>query len=529
MAADVLKDLVVRIFYSSDDASKRRAEGEAERLGDSVRRAFSFNELYDAATNVFGLVRSAAASVHQVAASADALGDMAERVGTTTEELQFLQFALEESGGRAETAADAYRSLSKAMGAAANGSAETAQAFSALGVSLTADGQSRSAGEVFDDVIAGLQAIPNETDRAARAMKIFGGSWQEISTMLKGGPEQLAALREEFDGLGLAISPEFVDLADRYDKVVRRLSASWQSFKSAALQPVIKELTALSERFLEWYRLNRLEVTAKVTQGFTDLTRIVGAMGDVFMSVWQGAVVPLYTSLSSFIEELGPWGGLVESFGELLAIAFVSPKAGIIALGATIAQDLLYYFTDKGPSAVGYFLSHWDESIAHLRKTQGAFVADFVEGVAKAVAWVVNAIRKATFYVSGLFDIWNNLQAGKGNAFSDLKKLFGAQGDVDYLEQINADDFNKKYGALSPNMQRERIEQLTEARQRAFQSTTLPASQSMSVAEVNMSVNVQAAPGESGRALMSKIAEESSAVMQAEVRKAWTSHLPSRR
>jgi hypothetical protein len=518
---------MVRVFFGVDAASASATEKRVAEVGANVSKAFAFNELKEAATGVFDLLRTGFEKFDHVARHADEIGDLAEKIGLTAEELEFFQFAAEEAGGSADSIALSFKAITQQIGAASDGSKEATQAFADLGVALHAGGELRSTADVFNDVVKSLQNIKNPTEQAVKAQNIFGRSWQDIRLMLKGGPEQMAKLREEFEGLGMAITPEFLELSDRYDKAIRRLGKSWEGFKRQALEPVIRAFTGLIENFLEWYRINRFDVAAIAATGFRDLTNVLKAFYDMLEPVIT-AVGAIYKALDDLTVQMGPWGGVVKGFGEIMALAFKSPALAVAALGATIAQDLLYYFTDKGPSAIGYFIEHWDESIDHLRKTFGDFAADSVKWFGETIASFVNGLRKLVFYASELYNILGSLGSstmGDGAALGKIKDLFSARGDAKYLETITEDDMNKKFGKLSGSALEARQWDLAKARGEAAGMSPAGSTAGDTTNQVNVTVTPSA--GREERGLAEKVGETVANALKAQTRKTYTQKGPA--
>lgn len=488
MAAESLKDLIVRVFFGADEASASATEKRAAGVAATVSKAFAFNELKEAATGIFEIFHKGFEFVNETAKSAGDIGDLAGKIGVTTDQLQFLQFAFEDAGGSAATAEMSFRMMTQQIGMATTGSKLAVEAFQKVGVSIRdATGQLRDTGDVFNDVITSLGKIKNPTEQAAKAQQIFGRSWQDIRLLLKGGPEQLAALREEFDSLGLAITPEQVELGDRYGKAVRRLGRSWEEFKQYALEPVIKSFTGLIEKFLEWYKLNRLSVGEYAAKQFRDLMLVLKSFVTILKSLAPGADA-LHDAFERLTKKMGPWGGIVKAFGLILKLAFVSPKLALVALVAILVDDLLKFFNDTGPSAIGKFREIWDIEIARMRKSNHGFIADAMKAFGDFFAWMQRALAVQAEYLSTASRAFSKLLKGNASGFKDVEKLFNpakiaAQADVKLL----LNEATRKYDRLPPEALRRWFNDINQRSGGEFSKT--PTGQALNVSISKMELN----------------------------------------
>ena len=103
------------------------------------------------------------------------LNTLSLKTGISTEELQKLQYAAGTVDVSVETVAGAMGKLTKNMASAAGGSKSAQAAFEKLGVSVTnSDGSFRDRNQVFNEAIAALGQMTDETERDAAAMAIFG-------------------------------------------------------------------------------------------------------------------------------------------------------------------------------------------------------------------------------------------------------------------------------------------------------------------------------------------------------------------
>ncbi|MBQ1756417.1 MAG: hypothetical protein IIZ96_06695 [Oscillospiraceae bacterium] len=121
----------------------------------------------------------------EAAHKADDLMTKSLQTGVSTDMLQQWEYASELIDVSVETMTGSMTKLTRNMAEAASGSGQAAEAFAALGVSVTdADGNLRNANEVMFDALASLAEVGNATERDALAMEIFGRSAQELNPLI---------------------------------------------------------------------------------------------------------------------------------------------------------------------------------------------------------------------------------------------------------------------------------------------------------------------------------------------------------
>jgi TP901 family phage tail tape measure protein len=217
------------------------------------------------------------------AAVGDQLDKMSQRTGVSATALAELGFAAEQSGTNIEAVEKVLTRLNKTIGEARVGSKVAAEAMELVGVSA-ADLATKDTEQIFTQIAAALEAMPNAADRASIAMRIFGKSGTQILPML----ESMEALREEARNLGIAPSDEAVKSAaiitDAINRLKRVVGAAMFEI-GAAIAPLATDfantMTVVVRQFAIFVRENgRLIVNiAKTAAKFAMLTAAVIAFG----------------------------------------------------------------------------------------------------------------------------------------------------------------------------------------------------------------------------------------------------------
>ncbi len=183
--------------------------------------------------------------VFSTASASAELVDMSAKTGISTTRLQELAYVGEQVGTSQDTITGSLARLTRSMSgaqtqyadyaaaqadAAAKGEefdgqlGDSAAAFERLGVSVTdSSGNLRDSEAVFADLITALGKVPNEAERDALAMSIFGKSAMELNPLIKAGSDELARLSDEAHKVGAVMSEEDVAAFEAFDDTLASL------------------------------------------------------------------------------------------------------------------------------------------------------------------------------------------------------------------------------------------------------------------------------------------------------------------
>lgn len=348
--ADSLRDYFVRFIFKTDKEGAAEATSTLDRLKNGVTKltagAFAINQMRDAISSIAAPFKEVAHLVHATAEEADALGDLSERLGIATEDLEKWGFAAKMSGVSQEALTTGFRILSKQMGEASQGSKSQLQTFARLGLSFRkANGEVRDVNEMLPEIAKAMQKIPSHAQRSAYAMELFGRGGQEMLPLLMKGPDAIKALTVEMEELGGVTSQAFLDSADEYDKNVHRLTAAWKGVREAVSGPVVDAVNDIAKGFMAWWKINGELVRSKITE-------------------WVGGLV---TSLRAL------WFTVNKFSTELLVLAAALNAPLLIMIGMRLMIGLLIddfaNWQAGNDSMIGRMIKNWDAWIAEIEKT----------------------------------------------------------------------------------------------------------------------------------------------------------------
>ncbi len=140
---------------------------------------------------------------------ADDILTMSTVTGMSTESLQAYQYAAELVDTSLETLTGSMARNVRSMNSAREGTGSAADAYKALGISVTdSNGNLRNSETVYWEAIDALKNVSNETERDAIAMDLFGKSAQELNPLIEQGSEGIAKLTDEARNMGAVMSQD---------------------------------------------------------------------------------------------------------------------------------------------------------------------------------------------------------------------------------------------------------------------------------------------------------------------------------
>ena len=170
---------------------------------------------------------------------------LASVTGQSAESLQEFDYAAEMIGVSSDRIRDSLKETTNKMQEARDGNEATALAYQNLGVAITdADGQLRSAEDVFYDTIDALGQMKNQTERDAIAMDLMSESAQELNPLIEIGSDGLKQYAQEAHSMGYVLDNEALTALTEVDDAYQRLQKSQEGAKnqlSAEFAPYLTE------------------------------------------------------------------------------------------------------------------------------------------------------------------------------------------------------------------------------------------------------------------------------------------------
>lgn len=325
---------------------------------------------------------------------ADDLNTLSTKYHIATGDLQRYAATAELVDVDIDTIAKSHVKLEKNMYSAANGSKSMAGYFDQLGISITdTNGELRSSGDVWNDVIVALGQMENETERDAIAMQLMGKSAAELNSLIEDGGEtykKTAAIMQKY-GLNF-VDQQTLDRAQAFDdelqtiKMVGLLAFQQLTTQLAAyFAPILEKVVDYVGRFANW--LANLD------------PRILAIIGAVAGLV--AVLAPLLTGLGQLAFAISSITGLMAMLGVSFGEVVLAAAPIILTIGAIIAAGVMLY-------------KHWDEIKAKAVALWNSIKTTF-NNIKTSITNTINSVK--TYLTSA----WNSIKSTAATAWNAVR------------------------------------------------------------------------------------------------------------
>ena len=383
-------------------------EGQLRKIGNVNLKAASEqfkqwgSQLEQAGQKMQGLSMAAAGVVaslglisYKAGTNADDLNTLSKVYGISTQDLQMYAAAGDLVDVSVETIAKSHVKLEKSMSSAASGTGKNAEAFEALGVSLTdADGNLRDSDEVWQDTIKALGEVENETERDALAMQLMGKSAAELNPLIEDGGETYEKVAETMEKYGLDfVDQETLDKANEFNDTLDTMKligtaaiAQVGSQLAAYLAPALEKVVGWIGNLASW--LSNLSPQVLTVIGI--VAGVIAGLAPVLIVLGK-----LAFAVSSIINLVGVVGPVIAGLAGPIGIA-------IAIIGALIAIGILLY-------------KNWDTIKAKAQELWNKIKTVFA-GIKASITSAINNVK------SFLSSSWNNIKSTATSAWNSIKQ-----------------------------------------------------------------------------------------------------------
>lgn len=326
--------------------------------------------------------------------------DISQRLGISTEAWSELSFVAQRAGGSAASLEQVIRKMQDSVFSAAAGSQQAARALGALGLSAE-DLLKLRPDQQLELISERLAQVGDPAARTSLALDIFGRSMGKIMPLLVGGAAGIRAARDAARDLGVTISGDYAEAADRLGDTFGALGAvAKKAFAAigAAIAPTVQRVATLATTAVKgavpWIRANG------------DVVLSVIAIGSA-LAVGGAALLlfaPLVTAVGSAIGGLGAAlsllgtlaGGVAAAVGTIgIPIAGLTGVIGAAAVGvAGFSIEWGRMFSTIAASAVAGF--------GALRTTVGSAVSGIRDALSSGDATLAGEIFWKAIEVASL-------------------------------------------------------------------------------------------------------------------------------
>ena len=214
------------------------------KIGITALSALSVGAIAGVTKKMFDLAEQSASTL-------DTIDKMSQKIGVSREAYQEWDFILSQSGASVDGLQTSIKTLSNASAEARDGTAEYADEFDRLGITVTdANGNLKDSETLFNEVFSALSDMTDETQRTATASKLLGKSATELAPAMNAGSESIEDMRTQAHDLGLVLGDEAVDAGVALTDSLDQLRRSFGNLKTKALLPVIDTMNTVIQKFL---------------------------------------------------------------------------------------------------------------------------------------------------------------------------------------------------------------------------------------------------------------------------------------
>lgn len=367
-----------------------------------------------------GVVAALGTVSYKAGQNADELNTLSKVYSIGTGDLQKYKATADLVDVSVETIAKSHTKLEKSMYSAQDGSGSMAEAFDKLGVSVTdADGNLRDSDAVWQDTIAALGQVENETERDALAMQLMGKSAAELNPLIEDGGETYKNVADTMSKYGLDfVDQETLDKANQFNdeldtmKMIGSVAIAQVGSELAAyLAPALEKVVDWIGKLANW--LSTLSPEVLTVIGI--VAGVVAAIAPVLIIV--GKLAMAISSIMSLASTLGiTIGAIAGPIG--IAIAAI---AAIIAIGVLLYKN---WDTIKAKA-----IAIWNAIKAFFTNTLNSIKTTFTNvwnGIKTTLMTIWNAIK--TFISNGvngwkniLSSAWNSIKSTASTAWNAIK------------------------------------------------------------------------------------------------------------
>ena len=289
------------------------------------------------------------------AAYADEVLTMSTNTHIATDELQAYMYAAELVDVSTETMTTSMARNIRSMNSAAEGTGEVAEAYEALGLSVTdADGNLRDSQEVYWEAIDALGEIDDATQRDALSMTLFGRGAQDLNSLIEVGSEGMAEYAAQAEEAGAILSEDTLQQFGEFDDVMQEVGSGVDAAKNAlgtVLLPVLTELgtegTGLLGEFTNGILAANgdMGMIAQTIEGL--LPQVAGLINEFLPTIISlgGSVI---STLITVI--LGNLGLILSTAGELLmtlCTGILQQIPSLIPVAIDLVMELVNFILDS--------------------------------------------------------------------------------------------------------------------------------------------------------------------------------------
>lgn len=196
----------------------------------------------------------------QTADYGDNIDKMSQKLGLSTDAYQKWDYVIGLAGGDIDSMSAGFKSMTNILADAQNGTESAIDKFTALGISME-DIQNLDSEQMFEKVVASLQNMDDQTQKAAAANDMFGKSGQNLMPLLNQTNEETQKLIDTTSELGLVMSEDSVAASAKFKDTQDTIQAALD----ATTRSLGESLMPFFQRVLDWVMEHMPEIQNIIT------------------------------------------------------------------------------------------------------------------------------------------------------------------------------------------------------------------------------------------------------------------------
>lgn len=323
------------VDLKAETAAFRRDLGRARRdvktFSDRTNRSLTtvtrgFSVMAARAKTFIGVFAATAGvrGIDQVLQSVTNLADTADKLGLTTDRLQELRFAAEQTGVASNTLDMAMQRFTRRLGEAAQGGGELKGVLDQYGISVTdSAGRTRDQAAVLGELAEVIRKADSDAERLRIAFKAFDSEGAALVNVLRDGRAGLERWSQAARDAGVVMDADLIQKA-------REINAEWETLIETigvkAKGAIISFIAAVREGFSEQTQASGLGALR---------TQLEEAAGGV--TTLQQAI----DNLARTATQITPGGTAVAGLADDMAVARIQAQAlqnAISSLGGAFGK-----------------------------------------------------------------------------------------------------------------------------------------------------------------------------------------------
>ncbi|GAA0472791.1 hypothetical protein [Alkalibacillus silvisoli] len=280
----------------------------------------------------------------KVANYADAVLDLSDQTGMSTERIQEWQAVADQAGVSQDAVTNGAKQLTRQMHSIEEGTGKQAEAIEALGLEYE-ELDNASPDERMDMLMDALRGVEDEGERARLGTDLLRGSYDELAPILGMTSDEIENVTDKAHDSGRIMSEDALEDANEYRKAMEELKQEFMGVVREVvtdLMPVIKDqlIPFIREEAVPMMR-NLGETIGELITWFTNLSPEVQRYMGIAVGL-AAALGPVLMGFGSMINLIGTMLPLVLKLTKFV-IAFTNPwvwvGAVIVALVALMIKN----------------------------------------------------------------------------------------------------------------------------------------------------------------------------------------------